>query len=82
MSLADTLAATRAASANRIPADKAAIMHRATDDLRRSGALDRILKVGQTAPSFSLENHDGRRVDSDELLAAGPLVLSVFRGHW
>ena len=46
MSLADKLAATRAASATRIPPAKAEIMHRATDDLRRSGIMDRIVKVG------------------------------------
>ena len=82
MSLADKLAATRAASASRIPPDKAAIMERATEDLRRSGVLDRIVKVGQPAPAFALGNHDGTRVSSADLLARGPLVLSFFRGSW
>lgn len=82
MSLADKLAATRAASAGRIPPDKAAIMHRATDDLRKSGILDRIVKVGARMPPFELANHDGRRVSSGDLLARGPLVLSYFRGSW
>ena len=82
MSLADKLAATRAASAGRIPPDKAAIMHRATDDLRKSGILDRIVKPGARMPAFELANHDGRRVSSSDLLARGPLVLSFFRGSW
>ena len=82
MSLADKLAATRAASATRIPPDKAAIMDRATEDLRKSGILDRIVKVGAAMPSFELANHDGRRVSSAELLQRGPLVLSFFRGSW
>ncbi|MBI3198002.1 MAG: redoxin domain-containing protein [Rhodospirillales bacterium] len=82
MSLADKLAETRAASAGRIPPDRAAIMHRATDDLRKSGILDRIVAVGRPAPAFELANHDGRRVSSADLLAAGPLVLSFFRGSW
>ena len=82
MSLADKLAATRAASEGRIPPEKQAIMHRATEDLRRSGALDRILKVGQPAPAFDLANHDGRRVASVDLLAGGPMILSFFRGSW
>ncbi len=82
MSLADKLAATRAASATRIPPEKAAIMHRATDDLRRSGIMDRIVKVGSAAPAFALANHDGGRVASAELLARGPLVVSFFRGSW
>lgn len=82
MSLADKLAATRAASETRIPPDRQAIMERATEDLRRSGILDRIVAVGQPAPSFDLASHDGRRIDSVELLAAGPMVLSFFRGSW
>jgi len=82
MSLADKLAATRAASATRIPPDKAAIMDRATDDLRRSGIMDRIVRVGGTAPAFSLASYDGSRVASADLLAKGPLVLSFFRGSW
>jgi len=82
MSLADKLAATRAASAGRIPADRQAIMHRATEDLRKSGILDRIVPVGSPAPGFELANHDGRRVSSAELLAGGPIVLSFFRGSW
>jgi len=82
MSLADKLEATRTASASRIPADRQAIMHRATEDLRNSGILDRIVPVGAPAPAFELANHDGRRVSSSDLLAAGPLVLSFFRGSW
>ena len=82
MSLAEKLAATRTASAGRIPPDRAAIMERATEDLRCSGILDRIVAVGRPAPAFELANHDGRRVNSDALLAGGPLVVSFFRGSW
>ena len=82
MSLEDKLAALRAAAATRIPPDRAAIMHRATEDLRKSGILDRIVPVGARAPVFELANHDGRRVSSAELLARGPMVLSFFRGSW
>jgi peroxiredoxin len=57
-------------------------MHRATDDLRRSGIMDRIVKVGNPAPVFALANHDGSRVASADLLARGPLVVSFFRGSW
>lgn len=82
MSLADKLSAMRAASAARLPADKQAIMNRATEDLRRTRILDRIVKVGTRMPAFVLADHSGRRVDSDDLLASGPLVLSFFRGSW
>lgn len=82
MSLEEKLAATRAASAARIPPDRAAIMERATEDLRRSGMLDRIVKVGNPAPAFELAGHDSRRIASSELLAGGPMVVSFFRGSW
>jgi hypothetical protein len=82
MSLAEKLAATRAASEGRIPPDRRAIMDRATEDLRRSGILDRIVAVGKPAPAFELASHDGRHISSADMLAAGPMVLSFFRGSW
>jgi hypothetical protein len=82
MSLEDKLAAMRVAAAKRIPADRQAIMHRATEDLRRSGILDRIVKVGAKIPAFALANHDGQHISSDDVLARGPMVLSFFRGSW
>jgi hypothetical protein len=82
MSLEDKLAAMREAAGKRIPPDRLAIMHRATEDLRRSGILDRIVKVGAKMPAFALANHDGRRISSDDVLARGPMVLSFFRGSW
>ena len=82
MSLEQKLAAIRAVSAGRIPSDRQAIMHRATEDLRKSGMLDRIVPVGAKMPDFELANHDGRRVSSRDLLAGGPMVLSFFRGSW
>jgi hypothetical protein len=82
MSLKEQLATLRTQSAAKIPPEKVAIMHRATEDLRRSGIMDRVLRVGASAPAFALANHDGRRVSSTELLARGPMILSFFRGSW
>ena len=50
MSLKEKLEATRAASASRVPADKRAIMERATADLRASGILKRSLQSGKWHP--------------------------------
>ena len=82
MSLKEKLDAIRDASSKRIPRDRQAIMHRATADLRASGILERIVKVGRPAPAFAGQAHDGRAISSIELLARGPLVVSFFRGHW
>ena len=58
------------------------IMHRATEELRRSGLAGRALKVGDLAPAFELDNQDGQLVRSADVLAHGPLVITFFRGHW
>jgi hypothetical protein len=80
--LAERLDAIRQGADKRIPPDKRAIMHRATDDLRASGILDGVIRVGDPLPPFVLENAFGQEVRSSELLARGPLVVTVFRGRW
>ncbi len=82
MALEDTLRGMREASATRIPADKAAIMHRATEKLRASGIMDRVIKVGDKLSPFALPNAYRQQVRSADLLAKGPLVLTFFRGAW
>jgi hypothetical protein len=82
MTLAERLDTIRQGANRRIPPDKRAIMHRATDDLRSSGILDRVIKVGDPLPTFGLKNAFGEEVRSSALLANGPLVLTVFRGSW
>lgn len=82
MALEDTLRGMREASAKRIPADKAAIMHRGTEELRNSGIMDRVIKVGDKLPPFALPNAYGQEVRSADLLAGGPLILTFFRGSW
>ena len=57
-------------------------MHRATSELKASGAERRVLQVGDHAPSFTLFNQDHVPVTSDDLLREGSLVISFFRGHW
>ena len=82
MTLADTLRGIREAAEKRFPADKAAIMHRATEELRHSGILDRVVRIGNTLPPFALPNTREEIVRSADLLAEGPLVLSFYRGAW
>jgi hypothetical protein len=58
------------------------IMHRATRDLADVLAREPGLGVGDAAPPFRLPDQDGNVVDSVDLLARGPLVVTLFRGHW
>jgi len=80
--LSERLARIQEGANQRIPPDKRAIMHRATADLLASGIMDRVIKVGDPLPSFALKNSHGQEVRSPDLLANGPLVVTVFRGSW
>ena len=80
--LTEQLDTIRQGADKRIPSDKRAIMHRATDDLRASGILDGVIKVGDPLPAFALKNAFGQEVRSSELVVKGRLVLTVFRGSW
>lgn len=82
MSLEEQLAKLREASAKKVPEDKRAIMGAAVKELMESGIMDTAIKVGDPLPPFALKNADGVEVSSAALLAQGPLVLTVFRGHW
>jgi hypothetical protein len=57
-------------------------MHRATAELKGSGAEGRALKLGDTAPSFTLFNQGDGRVSSADIIRDEALVVSFFRGHW
>lgn len=74
--LSERLAAIQDGVNKRVPPDKRAIMHRATDDLRASGILDGVIRVGDFLPVFSLKNSRGRIVNSSALLTNGPLVIT------
>ena len=82
MSLEEKLANVREAAAKRIPANRLAIMHAATEQLRGSGILDHVIKPGAKAPDFTLNDQNGTAVALSVLTACGPVVISVFRGFW
>lgn len=55
--------------------ESVALMHRATDELRNSGIVGSVLKVGDKAPDFSLPDTQGQIVDTLVLRQEGPLVV-------
>ncbi|HEX4076300.1 MAG TPA: hypothetical protein VHX49_12940 [Candidatus Acidoferrales bacterium] len=82
MKLQERLDALKAEFESKTPPEKVTIMHRATEDLRRSGIMDRVIKVGDRLPEFVLPNVRGENVSSAELLRRGPLVMTFYRGVW
>ena len=64
------------------PPDAVKVMQRVTEDLKNSGILDKVLKVGGSAPEFSLPDENGNLVELKGLLAQGPVVISFYRWQW
>ena len=82
MSLEKALESIRAASAKKMPEGIRTTLQKATDELRASGILKKVVKAGQALPNFTLQNQNNKPVSSASLLEKSSLILTVFRGHW
>ena len=82
MTLQEKLDEYRAKFQAQVPKEVLQVMHQATEDLRNSGILAAVRRVGDPAPEFALPNVRGEPVRSGDLLAKGPLVVSFYRGKW
>jgi hypothetical protein len=82
MGLQDRLDAYKQGFLEKVDPAVLKVMRRATEDLQNAGILDKVLKVGEPAPAFSLPDEQGRPVELGGLLARGPVVLGFYRGVW
>ena len=82
MSLKDKLDKLKESFKTRAPQEAQEIMHRATEDLKNSGIMDHVVKIGDKAPDFTLKNTEGQDVSLSSFLADGPVVLTFYRGKW
>ena len=82
MTLAARLAERRELIAKYVPAETQAAHRRAIEEVRGTGAEERVLRVGESAPAFELPDQNGVNVRSAELLERGPLVVVFVRGRW
>lgn len=83
VSLQDQLDAITARTRTLVQPDRLAVSERAAAELLATGIEERILRAGAAAPAFALEDaQTGKRVDSADLLAVGPVVVKFFRGRW
>jgi hypothetical protein len=82
MTLSEQLATFKNNFEAKTPPEVTERMHRATEELRNSGILDRVLKKGDRAPEFTLPDVNDVLVSSAALLRRGPLVVNFFRGKW
>ena len=82
MSLRDDIQGYMTQFLRQAPQKVQGIMQEEAERLARSGITAKNLKVGDTAPLFSLPDIQGHMMDSQTLLGSGPLVVSFFRGGW
>lgn len=79
-SLGDLIAALRDRAA--FEPEVSGLHLRHLQELRTDGHEYDTLNLGDAFPSFELLDHKGATIRSDELLARGPLVVSLFHGTW
>lgn len=65
-----------------IPPELLAKMDQQTAELLSSDLLAGVVAVGQKAPEFRLPDTIGAQIGLTDLLEAGPVVISFYRGGW
>jgi hypothetical protein len=82
MSLQQKLDTQKKKTETSAPKEALEVMHRATEDLAKSGIMDRIVKKGDRAPDFTLNDINGNTVNLKQRLSKYPVVLGFYRGRW
>ncbi|MFT7558983.1 MAG: peroxiredoxin [Flavobacteriales bacterium] len=81
-SLREKITQTTVAFRAQVPAEALSVIDTTTSELEESGIADNSLKVGESAPVFSLPNQRGEVQNLPSLLAKGRVVISFYRGGW
>ncbi len=69
-------------SKSKVPQAARMTMVEATEELRKSGIIDKALKTGDQYIDFTLVNVNGKKVTLSEKLKNGPIILTFYRGGW
>jgi peroxiredoxin len=72
----------RERSSKGAPPDRIKTYEQGIEEVRKSGAIERALKVGARAPDFELPDATGKKVKLSDLTARGPVVVTWYRGGW
>jgi peroxiredoxin len=72
----------REKSAKSAPPERIRFYEQGIEEVRKSGVVDKALKVGDRAPDFELPDATGNKVKLLELLARGPVIVTWYRGGW
>jgi peroxiredoxin len=82
VSLREELQNFNAQLARQLPAETAARLRAAIDDVIESQPAAGALQVGQLAPDFALPEVAGETLTLSRHTSRGPVVLSFYRGSW
>ncbi len=80
--LQEQLEAIKASTASRMTPEIIADMKQGYEELAENKVLEKALKIGDTAPAFTLPNSQGNMICSQDFIAKGPLVVLFYRGKW
>ena len=69
-------------SAKSAPPERIKRYEQGIEEVRKSGATEKALKVGDRAPDFELPDATGKKVKLSDLKARGPVVVTWYRGGW
>jgi len=81
-SLREQFAERKALIAKYVLPEVEAVHARVIQELKEQHASEHALARGAPAPEFELEDQDGERFSSQEVLATSVLVVCFFRGRW
>lgn len=65
-----------------LPPEQSQQLEESARQLALSGIAERVLKAGDVAPDFTLPNAVGRPINLEKALAAGPVLVTFYRGIW
>lgn len=80
--LGDRVAAFHTELSKQAPAEVVTALFSEIDAVVRSGAGANAPRVGDTAPSFTLPDAQGKQMSLDSLLKGGHVVIAFYRGQW
>jgi len=80
--LRQIFAERKATIAKYVPADVLSVNARTVAALKAQEVAAKALGVGGKIPAFELNDHNGKRVSSADLLGKGKLVVCFIRGRW
>ncbi len=82
MTLKQKLTEYQKQSAGNMPEEIREIVDKSMSRLQQAGLAEQAVNVGDRVENFSLPDAMGETVNLDEVLQAGPVIISFYRGGW